>query len=351
MCTAISYNGYAGRTLDLEYSFCEEVCVTPRGFAREYIFEGELASKYAMVGMAYMHLGIPLYYDAVSEAGLYMAALNFPAYARYLPRIEGKINLASAELIPYILGGARSLCEAREMLSNINITPDSISHDLPVTELHWHLTDGREALVIEPGINGLEISANPHLVLTNAPNFAYHATKITEFAHISPIESTQNGKNVHPYSRGMGAIGLPGDFSSSSRFIRAAFLVKNVTEYGMIYPQIEKKESGNTNIFSQISEKLAKSGNESPQNTKSEKGKKLSAFFHITDSLSVPYGAVLTDEGRAVYTVYTSCADLSIREYYYTTYEHRAPRSVSLTSDRIFANEVLRFSLSRGEIV
>lgn len=355
MCTAISYKGLAGRTLDLEYSFCEEVAVTPRGFAREYIFEGEIASKYALVGMAYLHHGTPLYYDAVSESGLYMAALNFPSYAHYFPRREGVVNLASAELIPYILGGAGSMREAREMLSHINITPDSVASDLPVTELHWQLTDGSETLVIEPRENGLEIVANPHHVLTNAPDFAYHTTKIADFSHLSPTQPTQTGENAHLYSRGMGAIGLPGDYSSSSRFVRAAFLVKSVGEFGSISPQADHKTSKNDTVFSKLSENIGENRHKTPPNTKNaqKEGKDnlVSAFFHITDSLSVPYGAVLTDEGRAVYTVYTSCADLSSAEYHFTTYEHRTPRSVTLTPERIFAHEILRFPLSSEKII
>ena len=355
MCTAISYKGLAGRTLDLEYSFCEEVAVTPRGFEREYIFEGKIAGKYALVGMAYLHSGTPLYYDAVSESGLYMAALNFPSYAHYFPRREGAVNLASGELIPYILGGAGSLREAREMLSRINITPDSVAPELPATELHWHLTDGRETLAIEPRENGLEIITNPHHVLTNAPNFTYHTTKIAEFLHISPTQPTQTGKNIHLYSRGMGAIGLPGDYSSSSRFVRAAFLVGCVNEFDSISPQAHHKTSKNENIFSELSKNIGENSHKTPQNTqnaqKEGNSNLVSAFFHITDSLSVPYGAVLTDEGRAVYTVYTSCADLSSCEYHFTTYDCRTPRSVALIPDRVFSHEILRFSLLGDRII
>lgn len=341
MCTAISYNGLSGRTLDLEYSFCEEVAVTPRGWKRDYIYEGEIPVKYALIGMAYMHLGTPLYYDAVSESGLYMAALNFPGYAHYHKAREGVTNLASGELIPYILGGAGSISEAQKMLSRIIITPDSLGEGLPATELHWHLTDGEETLVIEPRENGLEITRNPHHVLTNAPNFDYHAIKTTEFAHISPTQPARNGENPHLYSRGMGAIGLPGDFSSSSRFIRADFLVKNTSEFGSVDPQLNQNQGDIANAFTQIGEKTAEKVKHSPPDANS----RISTFFHITDSITVPYGIVLTDEGRAVYTVYTSCADLACGDYYFTTYRCRTPHLVALTPERKFATEILRFSL------
>lgn len=349
MCTAISYRGLAGRTLDLEYSFGEEVVITPRNWQRKFVFLGELPTKYAIVGAAYVHLGEPLYYDALSESGLYMAALNFPGYANYRARMGGMINLSSAELIPYILGMAGSLDEAKKMLRSINITPDSIAPDLPITELHWHLTDGRETLVIEPRENGLQITTNPHNVLTNAPNFAYHTTKIAEFSHISPTNPTETEENGDIYSRGMGAIGLPGDYSSSSRFVRAAFLVKNVTEFGSIYPPINKKENESENIFTHINEKIGKNKNISPQKPKNDVNESTEAYFHIADSVCVPYGAVLTDDGRAVYTVYTSCADIKGGVYRLTTYHCRTPRMIALTEEHCSSRKIERFALFSQE--
>ena len=75
MCTAICYGGLAGRTLDLEFSFGEEVVISPRGFAREYVCLGRLEQKNAILGTALWHSGVPMYYDGMSERGLYMAAL------------------------------------------------------------------------------------------------------------------------------------------------------------------------------------------------------------------------------------------------------------------------------------
>ncbi|MBE6532253.1 MAG: linear amide C-N hydrolase [Ruminococcaceae bacterium] len=351
MCTAISLMGLAGRTLDLECSFGEEVAVTPVGFRRKFIFEGERQSHHALIGVAHIHNGTPLYYDAMSDAGLYMAALNFPKCAVYQEHREGKINLASAELIPYILGECANLSTALAKLREVNITPDGVM-GLPVTELHWFLTDGSRSIVIEPMANGVEITENPHEVLANSPNIAYHMTKMADFSSLSPTNPKILEKNTQRfplYSRGMGALGLPGDYSSSSRFIRAAFLVKNIKEFGTINPQNNENNSNNENIFTQISDKIKINANNSPQKTENAEYGKISAFFHLADSLAVPYGAVLTDEGRAVYTVYTSCADLSRRIYYLTTYHCRTPRMIALTEENSSLHTVKRFALSRQE--
>lgn len=395
MCTAIRYRGLAGRTLDLEHSFAEEVVITPRNYMRKFVFEGEILSKYALVGMAYVHLGVPLYYDAVSEAGLYMAALNFPNCARYHEARAGAINLASAELIPYILENSGSLAEAKEVLKRVNITPHSISESLPSTPLHWFLADGRESLSIEPTEKGLEITENPFGVLTNAPNFTYHTTRLADFLHLSttqPENKKENWQGVSPYSRGMGALGLPGDYSSTSRFVRAAFLAENVRifdsnspqsrekheKFGIEAPQLLKrilsslhdivllqkdaeKETDISNLSSKCSPHLSmKNGDNADNNFTSEQkysensrknstNKEITAFFHVTDSLTVPYGTVLTDEGRAVYTVYTSCADLMGGVYYFTTYNCRTPHAVTLTEDRKAASQIIRFPLPSGE--
>lgn len=397
MCTAIRYRGLAGRTLDLEHSFVEEVVITPRNYTQKFVLEGEILSKYALVGMAHVHLGVPLYYDALSESGLYMAALNFPNYARYHEVKSGMINLASAELIPYILENSGSLTEAKEALARVNITPHSISESLPVTPLHWFLTDGRESLAIESTEKGLEVIDNPLGVLANAPDFAYHTTRLADFLHLSPARPENKAgdwQGVYPYSRGMGALGLPGDYSSTSRFVRATFVAQNTRVLRCNSPQNREKSAKPDieapqflkGLFSSLrhivflrknDEKetgfLQSPSKNSPQSsrknelfanenfTKKQKypeksiqnptKEEISAFFHLTDSLAVPYGTVLTDEGRAVYTVYTSCADLMGGVYYFTTYHCRTPHAVTLTDERKTANQIIRFPLPNSEII
>ena len=254
MCTAVSFMGLAGRTLDLECSFGERVALTPRAYAHRFIHEGVIESRHALIGVAHIQDGIPLYYDAMSEAGLYMAALNFPKYAHYRALEAGKINLASAELIPYILASSDSLSEAESELKRVNITPNGVM-GLPATALHWFLTDFSRSLVVEQTECGLKITKNPHNVLTNSPKIDYHLAKMTEFYRLSPInpEILEENRDKFPvYSRGMGAIGLPGDYSSSSRFVRAAFLTSNVRSFGEINPQITENNAKIKDIFSLV---------------------------------------------------------------------------------------------------
>ena len=107
MCTAITFSKqdfYFGRTLDLERSYGEEVVISPRNFLLPFRQRPSLDHHYAIIGMAHISNGYPLYYDAVNEAGLCMAALNFPGFAQYKVSAEGRDNVASFEFLPWVLG-------------------------------------------------------------------------------------------------------------------------------------------------------------------------------------------------------------------------------------------------------
>ena len=122
MCTAVTYKTdhfYFGRTLDYDFSYCEEITFCPRIFRLSLRNGKRIDCHYAIIGMAYVKDGFPLYYDAVNEKGLCMAGLNFPENACYFPTREDRVNITQFELLPYILCKCESVCEARELLANI----------------------------------------------------------------------------------------------------------------------------------------------------------------------------------------------------------------------------------------
>lgn len=298
MCTAIMAHGARrlfGRTLDLERSYDETVAATGKNFKWRFLHAGEATSRFALLGTACVWQGTPLYFDAVNEAGLAMAGLNFPAYACYRPPVQGAINLASFELIPYVLGQCCALSEARSLLRRVNITPRSVHPSLPATPLHWMLSDGEGCLVIEPGEDGLHLYDNPYGVLTNSPPFDYHTAHLSSYAALGaapPENRLCPNVPLAFFSRGMGACGLPGDFSSASRFVRAVFAQNHTLP--------------------------------------AEEAEEVERFFHVMDTVSVPRGCILTDEHQAVQTVYTCCMDLDDAAYYYTTCDCRRIRAVHL---------------------
>ena len=124
MCTAImlhTKDHYFGRTLDLEYTYEEQVTVTPRNYEFHFRTRQSLKNHYAIIGMATLADNYPLYYEATNECGLSMAGLNFPDNAYYPHFQDGKDNVAPFEFIPWILGQCKNVEEARAKLENINL--------------------------------------------------------------------------------------------------------------------------------------------------------------------------------------------------------------------------------------
>ena len=231
MCTAFTYatkDFYFGRNLDYEFSYGETVTVTPRN----YDFPDGLfsAPHYAMVGMAYVQNGYPLYYDAANEHGLCMAGLNFPDYAAYLPYQKEKENIPPFAFIPWVLGQCKTVPQAKELLKKTSLLNAPFSEELPLTPLHWMIADKESAITVEPMDGGLKIYDNPIGVLTNNPPFEMQLFALNNYPYLSKDAPPRQfcGKiPLYAYSRGLGALGLPGDLSSQSRFIRGAFCKLN----------------------------------------------------------------------------------------------------------------------------
>ncbi|MBQ7363002.1 MAG: choloylglycine hydrolase family protein [Clostridia bacterium] len=304
MCTAVYYDrgNLFGRTLDLECSLGECIAAVPRAYPFRFRRLPELSLHYAFIGTAHAVDGNPLFYDGMNEHGVAVAALNFPGYAKYGAAQSGKINLCSFELIPYVLASARTLDDARELLRDANLTDDAYSDTLPATPLHFLISTKDGSLTVEQGEGGFRLLENPLGVLSNAPELSYHITRLSDYYALDSARGEQRLATDVPlsvYSRGMGAIGLPGDFSSSSRFVRAVYAKNNTS------PTVSGDEMA-----------------------------ALSAFFHIMDTVGVPNGCVVTDAGESVRTVYTSAMDLSRLVYYFRGYDSGRIFSVKLQCGR-----------------
>lgn len=298
MCTAIfdnKHGSFFGRTLDLECSYGEKIMRVTSGESLHFIHEGVRTCKRAIIGMAYYTKSQPLFYDAVNDSGLSAAALNFPHFAKYNKKDPKKRNLASFEVILYLLSQFESVSEAIGFLEAANVTDDAFSSSLPTTPLHWMLADRERAVVIEPVSDGLKIYDNPFGVMTNSPPFPYHTARLCELSYLSPepqiVRLLPSGV-ITPYSRGLGAYGLPGDYSSSSRFVRALF----AKEHTLLPPQKDETE---------------------------RKAAAQRRIFDILGTVSLPYGIARTEKGEPIYTVYTSCIDMEMCEYSYFTFHNR----------------------------
>ena len=239
MCTAITYQTkqlYFGRTLDYECSYGEQVTVTPRNYPFDFRHAGPVHTHYAMIGMAHVADGYPLYYDAVNEKGLCMAGLNFVGNAVYAQPKPDRTNIAQFEFIPWLLGRCASVAQARTELSKLNLTGAPFSAALPAAQLHWLIADQKEAVTIESTADGLHVYENPVGVLTNNPPFEQQLFNLNNYMQLSPKSAGEplfrNRCRCTAIAAAWARSACRVDLSSMSRFVRAAFTKLNAVSDG-----------------------------------------------------------------------------------------------------------------------
>ncbi len=317
MCTAISFlsgNHYFGRTLDLEYHYDETVTITPRNFPLRFRKEAKLDTHYAIIGMATVVDNYPLYYDATNEKGLSMAGLNFPGNAVYFSKNDGESNLAPFEFVPWLLGQCANLADVREKLKRLRLIDVPFSAQFPNTPLHWLIADCADAIVVEQTDEGLCVYDNPIGVLTNNPPFPYHLTNLANYQNLTreaPVNRFCRALELDTYSRGMGGIGLPGDLSSASRFVRAAFVKLNSV-------------------------------------CGSDEMSGVSQFFHILGAVEQQRGCARVGKDFEI-TVYTSCCNTEKGIYYYTTYENRQITAVDMHCENMDGEKLVCYPLKNKQ--
>lgn len=316
MCTAITFQTnrfYFGRTLDHNEAYQEEVVVVPRRFPLSFL--QTKCEHFAIIGMAHITDGFPLMYDGCNEKGLAMAGLNFVGNAHYCDPIPGKMNIPCYGLIPWILGQCSTVAQVRLLLKNVNITSERFRQDLPCAQLHWLIADREQAITVEACRDGLHIHENQVGVMTNNPPFDQQRFHLQKFMGLSPKQpKNQFAKDLdlQYYSNGMGAIGLPGDLSSQSRFVRAAFTKWN--------SQCEATEDSS-----------------------------VTQFFHILGSVNQTNGCCELINGGLERTVYTSCCNCDAGIYYYTTYTNRQITAVNMNHCNLEDRMLFRYPLIQNQ--
>ena len=313
MCTAISImagDNYFGRNLDFELSFGEKIIITPRNF--QFAFRnGKVINKhFAIIGMGIERSNLPLYFDATNEMGLSMAGLNFPDNAEYTDKMDGVDNVASFEFIPWILTQCESVRDACKLLEKINITNEAFSEKLEPSPLHWIIADKIETVVVEPTKDGVKVFKDPVGILTNNPTFDMQMFNLTNYMSTTAEEAKNvfsDKIDLKPYSRGMGGIGLPGDSSSASRFVKTCFLKLN-------------------SVFGKTELEI------------------INQFFHILYSVYQIRGAVRVGDEYEI-THYTSCCNTDKGIYYYTTYNNSQINAVSLFAENLDSDKLICYEL------
>ncbi len=314
MCTGLSFrNGnshYFGRNLDLEIDYPISVTIAPRNY--EYKFrhlDTTYKNHYAMIGMGMVVEGYPLMFEAINEKGLGIAGLAFWNSCHYFEPIEGKTNVASFELIPYIMADCATVEDARKKFENMNITNEGFSVHMPPSPLHWIIGDDKETIVVEQTIDGLKVYDDPYDVLTNEPTFPFHKENLNYYCnvcnHIKDFKESRFAPNMpdfRNFGAGTGSANLPGGLDPVSRFVRVAFYTLNS----------RCKDTENTNI---------------------------SQFFHILQSVAQPDGGDNNKPGEYEITQYTCGCNTKTLRFYYTTYNNQSLNAVDLMKEDLEADQ------------
>ena len=312
MCTASNYITdchYFGRNFDYEISYNERVTITPRNYEFKFRKIDDIKTHYAIIGIAAGIDGYPLYYDACNEKGLAIAGLNFAGNAVYREVEDDMVNITPFELIPYLLGKA-------SLLKEINLVNINFAEELPLSPLHWMMSDGSDAIVIEPMAEGLKVYDNPVGVMTNNPPFDKQLFYLNNYRNLSNKnpENTFGGDfDLDEYSRGMGGIGLPGDLSSASRFAKVAFT--------------------RANSFSA-----------------SDEASSVGQFFHILGSVEQQNGCTfIANPDLYEYTIYSSCYNTDKSLLYYRTYKNSQICAVDLNREDLDSTDLINYLLINEE--
>ncbi len=296
---------FCARTMEGAIDFQSQVTIIPKGTA----FQGTLpdntpkgmkwTAKYGVVGMN--AFGQPLLTDGLNEMGLAAANLWFAGYAEYQLFEPGKANitLAQYDVLTWLLSSFATTAEVRQALDQVRVVqgPEDPNGPMP---LHIAVHDAQgNSLVIEYVKGKLHIYDNPLGVLTNSPTFDWMTTYLNNYINLSATNVPQvdlKGFTLHQFGQGSGMVGLPGDYSPPSRFVRMVALTQAA-----------------------LPVKSAAAG--------------LNLAMTIINNMDIPKGAVRDKDAKGVtydITQWAVAADLAAKKYYFHSYGNKNWRYVDL---------------------
>ena len=245
MCTSFLLKGSDGgaaygRSMEFGMPLNSQLMISPRGYEYQGIgIDGKAGTglnwtaKYAVAGMNI--LGLPTYADGMNEKGLVGGLLNAPFTAQYqdVSQADSANSINSSQILLYALTNFATIDEVKAGFAQIFVNRSTVAaykNQTPPVRVPLHDASGN-SIVIEYIKGELVITDNPTHVCTNDPVLTEQFTNIGNYANLTNIEQKPlviNGATYQSPSSGNGMHGLPGDYLSTSRFIRALFLSKSV---------------------------------------------------------------------------------------------------------------------------
>jgi choloylglycine hydrolase len=331
-CTGIVLTARDGafvraRTLEFAVDPQAQIIVVPRGFVRRGTTPDGANGltwrvKYASIGAN--ALGLPDLIDGLNEKGLSVGLFYFPGVARFMPYrpADADRTIAAYELGSWLLDNFASVKEIKQRLADVAVAATPLPAWGFAPPVHYAATDASgESIVIEYVEGKLHVYDNPLGVVTNSPDFEWHKTNLGNYMNLTPVNASRKrvaGVDLGPPSQGSGARGLPGDFTSPSRFVRAAFFVHSAP----------KADTSRAAVLQ---------------------------AFHTLNSFDIPKGSVSERAQREgeppalEYTMWTTAADLKTLQYFFRTYDNSRVRMVDLSKMDLDAKSIVGFSMKGGE--
>ncbi len=294
------------RTMEFGFDVQSKLLVIPRGTSLEFLSSikdtvgYQMKAKYGFAGMNAVEKNIVV--DGVNEAGLYLGCFYFSGFASYPPlTAENQKNaVSSEELGNFVLGSFATVDQVIAGLKNITVVGSFIADIQGEAPFHYAVTDSTgRSVVIEYTKTGLNVFENSVHTICNNPTYDWHLTNLRNYVNLSPNNSEGfefNGNSVKGLSEGTGMLGLPGDYTSPSRFVRASAFVNTAL------PCKDEQEG----VF---------------------------RAFHILNAFDIPKGVVRQKTLSQVftdYTVWTSVADTKNKMYYYKTYKNGSIKKLNV---------------------
>ena len=302
MCTGIRFSDgdgglYLARNLDWTSGYGERVVLTPSGYEPRSPFGAVPGIRHAVIGMGIVEEDTPLYFDCGNDAGVAVAGLNFPGYAQYAPGpSEGKTNVAAFEFPLWVASQFESVEEVEAALGEVTIVDRPINEKYPSSLLHWIIGDSARTVVVEYTSDGMHVYDDDVDVLANQPGFPWHHENLRNYLNTDPgfPDDTVLGRaHLAPFGSGSHMRGIPGDYYSPSRFVRAAYVNAH-------YP------------------------------VKGSEEENVSRAFHTLQQVAMVDGCAAMGSGEFEKTIYTGLFSSRTTTYYWNTYEDPAIRSVAM---------------------
>jgi choloylglycine hydrolase len=333
-CTGIELIAVDGtvvhaRTLEFGIDLKSNVIMVPRGYSRTGTTPDgkpgkKWTSKYASLGTN--ALGMPILIDGLNEQGLAVGLFYFPTSAKYQPYAPGDADrtVAPWELGSYILENFATVDEVRANVPNI-VVPGVVLEAWKFSPpAHYVVHDATgKSIAIEYTDGKLNIYDNPLGVMTNSPAFDWQMTNLRNYVNFSlkDLPPVQVGSvKLVPFGQGSGMLGLPGDFTPPSRFVRAVAFSQSVLPSQTGYEAVLEA-------------------------------------FHILNDFDIPKGASRghdkDEHGNVVadYTIWTSASDLKAKRFYFRSYENSQIRMIDLTKQKMDGKDIVTWSMKGDEVV